>query len=222
MNETNDVIANNIKYLIKRSDLNSVTELARRLDINQPTMHRLITGEIRDPKYTMLKQISDYFRISPSDLAEKNLQALQEDANSGLPYITLRYSKIPVLGNTQLGPEEYLNDQQYSKSYTGYILWPTTDRDAFALKCEEDTLMPRIKAGEFIIMEPNHTYAPGDEVLVLTFKNEVLIKTFLFERDGICNFMSVNENHSLFRVAHTEISIMQYIAGIAKSTLWYP
>lgn len=80
-------------------------------------------------------------------------------------------------------------------------------------------MMPRIKEGEFVIVEPNHDYAPGDEVLVVTQDGEFMVKTFLFERDGLFHLMSVNEDHPPVRVSRENIEKIHYVAGIAKSAL---
>lgn len=220
MNDTSDILSHNIKYLMDKAQIGSVTELARRLQINQPTLHRLVSGEVKDPKYTTLKQIGDYFRVSPIDLAEKNLQDQGDKDDSVATYISLRFSKVPVLGNTQLGLGGLWSDTQYTVgSSDGFIYWPTKDEDAYALKCVGDSMIPRIKEGEFVIVEPNHGYNPGDEILVVTLDGEVMVKTFLFERDGLIHLLSVNEDHPPIRVSCNKVEKMHYVAGIAKSAL---
>ena len=221
MIDTTDNLSQNIKYLMDKAKISSITELARRLQLNQPTLHRLVSGEVKDPKYATLKQIADYFHVSPIDLAERSLQEMEkEDATGIKTYISLRFNKVPVLGNTQLGVGGLWSDTQYSVgSSDGFIYWPTKDEDAYALKCVGDSMMPRIKEGEFVIVEPNHDYTPGDEVLVVTREGEVMVKTFLFERDGLFHLMSVNEDHPPVRVPRENIEKIHYVAGIAKSAL---
>ncbi|WP_179038254.1 S24 family peptidase [Limnobaculum xujianqingii] len=221
MIDTSDILSQNIKYLMVKARINSITELARRLQINQPTLHRLVSGEVKDPKYATLKQIAEYFQVSPIDLAEKKLHELDEGHE--LPpeaYISLQFNKVPVLGNTQLGVGGLWSDTPYSVgSSDGFIYWPTKDVDAYALKCVGDSMMPRIKEGEFVIVEPNHSYNSGDEVLVVTQDGEVMVKTFLFERDGLLHLMSVNEDHPPVRVSRESVEKVHYVAGIAKSAL---
>ncbi|MDN0108938.1 S24 family peptidase [Yersinia rochesterensis] len=222
MTDTNNILSQNIKYLMRKAQIDSVTELARRLQTNQPTLHRLISGEVKDPKYTTLKQIGDYFRVSPVALTENDLETedAQNETGTTKKYISLRFSKVPVVGNTQLGLGGNWSDMQYPMGRgDGYILWPTKDDDAYALKCVGDSMVPRIKEGEYVIIEPNHNYISGDEVLVVTKNEEVMVKTFLFERDGSCHLLSVNENHAPIRIPKEEIEKIHYVAGIAKSTL---
>ncbi|MFK3717675.1 helix-turn-helix domain-containing protein, partial [Escherichia coli] len=114
MIDTTDILSQNIKYLMDKAKISSITELARRLQLNQPTLHRLVSGEVKDPKYATLKQIADYFHVSPIDLAERSLQEMEkEDATGIKTYISLRFNKVPVLGNTQLGVGGLWSDTQY-------------------------------------------------------------------------------------------------------------
>ncbi|CDL28589.1 putative phage transcriptional regulator [Escherichia coli MP021017.5] len=46
-----------------------------------------------------------------------------------------------------------------------------------------------------------------------------MVKTFLFERDGLFHLMSVNEDHPPVRVPRENIEKIHYVAGIAKSAL---
>ncbi|MDE9537396.1 helix-turn-helix domain-containing protein, partial [Xenorhabdus bovienii] len=55
MSSNSDILNKNIKYLMHQAGITSVTELSKRIKMQQPTLHRMITGEIKDPKYTNLK-----------------------------------------------------------------------------------------------------------------------------------------------------------------------
>lgn len=48
MIDTTDILSQNIKYLMDKAKISSITELARRLQLNQPTLHRLVSGEVKD------------------------------------------------------------------------------------------------------------------------------------------------------------------------------
>lgn len=220
-----DVFNSNIKHLMEREGIGSVTELSKKVRLQQSTLHRLLTGEVKDPKYTTLKSLADYFHVSPIDLIERDLQA---SAAQHAPGVTgelhsLVLHKVPVLGNTQLGHSGYWSDMQYPVGNgDGFLRWPSCDRDVYALKCVGDSMMPRIKEGEFVIVEPNQNFHPGDEVLVVTSSGEVMVKTFLFKRDGFYHLLPVNEDHAPIRLSVEEVTQMQYVAGIAKSSLWHP
>lgn len=80
-------------------------------------------------------------------------------------------------------------------------------------------MKPRIKDGEYAIIEPNHQFLPGDEILVITKDERVMVKTFLYEREGEVMVMSINEEHLPIRFSLSEIQSMHYVAGIAKPSL---
>lgn len=220
-----EVFNNNIKYLMEKEGIGSVTELSKKVNLQQSTLHRLLTGEVKDPKYTTLKHLADYFQVSPTDLIEQDLQSAKHSniAEVAGNLHSLVLHKVPVLGNTQLGHGGYWSDMQYPVGNgDGFLRWPSCDRDVYALKCVGDSMMPRIKEGEFVIVEPNQNFHPGDEVLVVTSNGEVMVKTFLFKRDGYYHLLPVNEDHAPIRLPVEEVTQMQYVAGIAKSSLWHP
>ncbi|WP_347252926.1 helix-turn-helix transcriptional regulator [Leminorella grimontii] len=225
MSSNHDLFRKNMKYLMQKEGISSVTELSRRIKMQQSTLQRMLSGEVKDPKYMTLKQIANFFRVSPIDLAECDLQETKPQTVvdvDGDPYDVV-FKEVPVLGNAQLGNGGFWTDMQYPVgSGDGYLRWPSYDKDVYALKCVGDSMVPRIKEGEFVIIEPNHEYIPGDEVLVITESGEVMVKTFLFERDGFYHLLPVNENHAPIRLHKEQVSKIQYIAGIAKSSLWRP
>lgn len=209
-----DVVTKNLKYLMVKNDIKNVAELSRLLKMNQPTVHRFLSGEVQEPKYLNLKQIADYFKISVQDLAETDLTKLTE---------TPRYIhslQIPIVGHAQLGDNGHWADMQYPIGYgDGYIRWPSDDDDAYALKCVGDSMMPRIKDGEYVVVEPNHTYSPGDEVLVVTNDDRAMVKTFLYSKNDMIHLISVNEAHPPIKIDKSEVAKIHYVAGIAKPSL---
>lgn len=208
-----DRIVNNLKFLMNEKGINNVTELARMTKIHQPTLHRLLAGEVKDPKYLNLKQLADYFNVAVSDIVEKDL------LNMPKPH-KINFNSVPIVGNAQLGDNGFWVEMEYPIGFgDGAIQWPTQDKDAYALKCKGDSMMPRIKNGEYVVIEPNHGYISGDEVLVVTKDNKVMVKTYLYNRNSEITLMSVNEAHAPIRIDENEVDKIHYVAGIAKESL---
>lgn len=208
-------IINNIRYLMSKKGITNVTELARVTKIHQPTLHRLLAGDVRDPRYLNLKQLANYFNVNVDELAERDLSATPMKVN-------VKFLSVPILGNAQLGDGGFWTNMDYPVGIgDGYIQWPTTDKDAYALKCKGDSMNPRIKNGEYVVVEPNHQYTSGDEVLVVTKDSKVMVKTYLYCRGGIATFMSINEDHPTIKIEESDIESIHYVAGIAKESLRY-
>lgn len=217
---TEKLIAN-INFLMTQRGISNITELARQIRIAQPTMHRLVSGEVKEPKYALLKQLADFFKLSVQDLMEKDLTKTSlNEAESPTNAGTVSFTEVPIVGGAQLGNGGHWSNLQYPVGYgDGFINWPTRDPDAYALRCTGDSMKPRIKDGEYVVIEPNYHYLPGDEVLVVTKDERVMVKTFLYERDGEVMVMSVNEEHLPIRFSLSEIQSIHYVAGIAKPSL---
>lgn len=208
-----DKVIRNLKYLMIERGILNVTELARLTKIHQPTLHRLLAGEVKDPKYINLKQLADYFGVVVSDLAEKDLSSTPTNHK-------IHFNSVPIVGNAQLGDGGFWTEMEYPVGVgDGYIYWPTTDKDAYALKCKGDSMTPRIKNGEYVVVEPNYRYVAGDEVLVITTDNRVMVKTYLYTRDGVVSFISINEEHPPIKINESDIDRIHYVAGIAKESL---
>ena len=221
MNKSTDQLIANITLLMQRKGVANVTELAKNTKIPQPTMHRLIAGDIKEPKYALLKRIADYFKIKVEELMEKDLIDLKPECNVNSSPELLHFTKVPVVGGAQLGNGGHWVNLQYPVGYgDGFINWPTKDPGAYALRCSGDSMKPRIKDGEYVVVEPGHDYLPGDEVLVITKDEQVMVKTFLYKRDAEVMVMSINEEHLPIRFTLKEIESIQYVAGIAKPSLY--
>lgn len=132
-----------------------------------------------------------------------------------------KHPGVPVVGTAQLGDEGYFCDLNHPVGFgDGVIEWPTKDPNAYALRCKGESMKPRVRHGEYVIVEPNHECVPGDEVLVKAADGRVMVKQLAFSRDGMVHLDSVNESHPRISIPIGEISAIQYVAGIAKSALW--
>ncbi|MFM0218250.1 S24 family peptidase [Paraburkholderia caledonica] len=139
------------------------------------------------------------------------------------PITDLKWRGVPVLGFAQLGDNGHFVDIEYPVGYgDGFVAAPTQDKDAYALRCVGDSMRPRIKDREFVVVEPNHVVEPGDEVLVKSKDGRVMVKEFLYERHGRVHLISVNETHAPIAIDKDNIEKMHYVGWIAKPSAWRP
>ncbi|OKP02589.1 S24 family peptidase [Xenorhabdus eapokensis] len=216
-----DTLNKNIKYLMLKHDIGSVTELSKRVKMQQSTLHRMITGEVRDPKYTVLKNIADFFGVSPIDLIECDLQALKPTTivEIGDEYYPHNFTNIPVRRDIVINDTEEHLETSTNEEDNSYLRWPSYDKDVYAVKCKGTSLMPRIKDGEYVVIEPNQKISPGDEVLIISTDGSATVKTFLFEREEQYHLLPLNEDHAPIRFPKNTIKTLHYVAGLAKPNL---
>lgn len=203
----------------------SPTQIAGATQVNPIVAERWLRGEGDPPTLAQAVALQNEFGINAVWLTK----------GKGDPGVTVRFldeyrpipitnwKAIPVVGTAQLGDNGYWADLEYPVGHgEGYVSFPTTDPNAYALKCEGDSMRPRIKAGEFVVVEPNHEIEPGDEVLVKSKDGRVMVKEFLYRRMGRTHLISTNDAHPPVAFTDEEIEKMHYVAGIAKRAMWKP
>jgi len=192
-----DLLRRNIKSLMHRNGIDYDYELARMINVSQSTMFKLMSGQVKEPKYSTIISLAEALSTTPEELIKKDF------SKGVMNYKKTRYAQhVPLMG------------------YAGYVAWVTQDHDAYAIHCDGTDLMPRIKNGEFIIIEPNTEYQPGDEVYIKLQNGDERVETFLYDSAGLMTFMSINETPPPLRLSRNDIQAIHYIAGIAKPALW--
>jgi len=139
-------------------------------------------------------------------------------------YETLKlgeFSLIPVVGTAQLGDNGHWYELEYPVGYgDGHIRYPSRDHNAYALRCVGDSMKPRIRDGEFVVVEPNREVRPGDDVVLKSLSGAVMAKTFLYNRDGKIYLQSINESHPSISIPLEEVDKIHPVAAIVNSALW--
>lgn len=125
---------------------------------------------------------------------------------------------VPIVGMAVANPTEdgYFDDQQYPVGAgEGYIAWPTKDRDAYAREIKGDSMAPRVRHGEYVVVEPNSPLTPGDDVIVCTKKGRTMLKRLLYQRQNEVALGSINERHPTITLSLEEIELIHFVGGIA-------
>lgn len=145
------------------------------------------------------------------------------DDFSPIPIPQSSYKKIPVVAMAQLGDNGHFVDLEYPVGHgDGYLNFFSNDPDAYGLRCVGDSMEPRIKDGEFVVIEPNHAVTNGDEVLVRSKDGRVMIKLLGYTRDGYTHLLSVNQSHKTIKIPVTEIEQLAFVGAIVKPSAWRP
>ena len=121
---------------------------------------------------------------------------------------------VPVVGEVKGGDDGYLDELQYPVGHgDGTVDYPTADPYAYALRVRGDSMHPRYRAGEFIVVEPSIEAMPGDDVVVALRDGRKLLKELNWERDGEVQLLSVNNHFGPLTLPRTDIQFIQLVAG---------
>lgn len=126
---------------------------------------------------------------------------------------------VPVVGTAKLGMDGYFEALDFPVGHgDGYLHIYSDDPNAYGLRVIGDSMHPRIKSGEYVLIEPNKIYITGDEVMVQTQDGRSMIKEFIYLRDGVYRFDSVNQDHSPLHLDQHEVAKVHLVGGILKSS----
>lgn len=132
------------------------------------------------------------------------------------------FSNVPVVGTVQGGDNGFFTELEYPIGYgDGSITYPAKDKNSYALRVRGDSMRPRIKNGEFIVVEPNHLPQPGDDVVVCLRDGRKMVKELLYTRDGEVTLGSINNGHGNITVATDQVETMHYVAAIIPRGAFY-
>lgn len=127
--------------------------------------------------------------------------------------------RVPVVGYAQLGNEGFFEALDFPVGHgDGYLNIHSDDPEAYGLKVTGDSMLPRIKNGEFVLIEPNKSFYSGDEVMVRTSAGRTMIKEFIYLRDGMYRLDSVNAEHPPIHIAESDVMEIHLVGGILKSS----
>lgn len=217
----------NLAYLIEKHGINP-TFLARATKVNQPSIFRILTGESKEPRRATIEPIAQFFGIPVSWLVEGDcrgldkLNELAEHYGGPQQLPTTAFKQVPVVGHVKGGPDGFLEELGYPTGQgDGHVEYPARDKNAYALRVRGDSMRPRIKSGEFLIVEPNHAVSPGDDVVVICRDGRKLVKELLYIKDNEVRLSSINADYEPVILFQEEVEAIHYVAAICPSGALY-
>jgi len=225
-------LAERIKSERKAQGLNQV-ELGKAVGVSKSSVHQWESGLTKELTGNNLINAAKALKVNPDWLStgKGNKLAIEPSSPSQQKielttnaYETLKlgeFSLIPVVGTAQLGDNGHWYELEYPVGYgDGHIRYPSRDHNAYALRCVGDSMKPRIRDGEFVVVEPNREVRPGDDVVLKSLSGAVMAKTFLYNRDGKIYLQSINESHPSISIPLEEVDKIHPVAAIVNSALW--
>ncbi|PSW48367.1 helix-turn-helix transcriptional regulator [Photobacterium leiognathi subsp. mandapamensis] len=126
---------------------------------------------------------------------------------------------IPIVGNTQAGPDRAWLDLGYPAGYSDeYVDFPTKARNVYALKVVGNSMSPRILEGEAVLVDPESEPATGEEVVVRLTTGAVMVKTLAAIRDEKIFLDSYNHGYERMVFPLDEVEFMHPVIGVARSS----
>ena len=121
---------------------------------------------------------------------------------------------VPVVGHVKGGIDGFLEEMQYPTGYgEGYVEYWTKDPGSYALRVKGDSMHPRYRAGEFIVVTPSIEAQPGRDVVVKMRDGRKLLKQLNWIRGDEVQLLSINDGYAPTTLSVDEIESIHRVAG---------
>lgn len=192
-------------------------ELATKASLNKETVNRMELGG--NTSMESLVAVAAALGLNPSDLLRKSSDQVGDELEELSYDITTGYKRddIPVIAEGDATPEPELlwDDDGLRPEVEDRISRPFDVKDprAIAVRVRGDSMMPRYRAGDEVIVSPNSDVNDGDEVFIKLRTGERLLKVARRASGGWI-LESWNPAYPARFVKKSEIEVMQPIVWI--------
>lgn len=202
--------------------------LARACAVSAPSVNDWFSGKTLELMSGNLLDAAGYLKVRPLWLSEERgpmkLDEETETMRADKDFVERESARVPVVGEARLGTEDgYYDEYEYPTGRgEGYVVYPMKDPNTYALRCKGDSMRPRIKHGEFVVIEPNRPPSIGKEVMVKTVDGRKMIKILAYQRHDSIELHSINENHKPITLDLADVESIQHVGGIFNESQYYP
>lgn len=219
---TLELLAENLKSFRENKGL-TLDDLEDLSGISRDHIGRLERGEQSNPRRKTINALAKALGVTTQDLEYGPRFKAQIDEN-GIRYLERHKGEkapsntIPIIGISSAGKSNITwDDQGYPVGHGfEYIDRPSflkNEKHAFGAKISGDSMTPRVRPGDKIIVAPNKQIVSGDDILVRLKNDEVYIKEVKFQGSMVI-LMSVNPAYQPMFVKKSEIKFMYKVALI--------
>lgn len=146
-------LSTHLRQLMQLRNINEA-ELARKTNIPQPTLHKILTRKTIDPRVSTLKSLTDYFKISFDEL----LTGLSIANNPNI-------QSLPIISWQQCLDIENLLRKLTPSNWSKWITSELVSTSAFALM-SKPCMEPFFIKNTILIINPNLIPQDGDVILI--------------------------------------------------------
>ncbi|SDH23725.1 LexA family transcriptional regulator [Propionivibrio dicarboxylicus] len=132
------------------------------------------------------------------------------------------YRPVPVYGPIQIDADGCVINAVVSLQSEGAVDYPAKGSKTYALRAKGESMAPRVRAGEFIVVEPDSPAQPGDDVVIDYNEDRTIVKQLLYERDGELTLGAINGWSKPITVSFDEVHSIQRIVAILPPGAFVP
>lgn len=148
--------------------------------------------------------------ILPKELSKDTTHVVVEHSNVEMAPELKKARRIPVTGSVRGGDDGYLVQDN---TPDGWVEYWTGDPHAYALRVRGDSMHPRYRAGEFVVITPSIEAQPGRDVVVKLTCGKCLLKQLNWTRGDEVQLLSINNGYAPMTIMREEVECIDRVAG---------
>lgn len=189
-------------HLLKKDGSVNQAQLGTEAKLEQPTIQRILSGESKRAAPQTVEVLATFFNASIGQVT--GLEDIETPGESG----------IPIVGNTQGGPDHQWVEMGYPPGYGDEsVNMVSKDSNAYALYVRGSSMSPRFREGDVIVVEPSMAAEPGDDVVVRTTDGQVMIKTLTSNRNDQVILSSIAQDHDRIVLPFSKIEFIHPVGA---------
>lgn len=171
----------------------SAEDIAKKAGVSPATIYRYESGDIRNPRSSILRPIAEVLNLDLYDLVGWS-QLIIDDRNDMWSQSSIKaptasaapkpYRRIPVLGSIPAGvPIEAVEDFEDWEDLPESMF--KSGAEYFALKVKGDSMSPKYEDGDVLILRRQETCDNGQDCAVLVNGDDATFKRVRLSERGI-------------------------------------
>ena len=174
-------LAQNLAIAMSHSDrYTTQEELAAALGVSQTAIHKVLTGETKQPRYIL--KMAKLLNVDPDLLTttknafstDRKYKVSNTENNTTAPITEspntyqVHSKPVPLISSVAAGNWKDIGNDYDPKDEQDWVLSTvTTGENAFALRIQGDSMEPDIKDNEIVIVDPQRITAHNSIVIVI-------------------------------------------------------
>jgi transcriptional regulator with XRE-family HTH domain len=192
-------------------------ELAKRIGVTTAAISEIERGRTKTLKAKMAEGLNRILGIPSDVLAGRRASPMGGGVYSPAvgqdgPHI----SRVRIVGSAHVNSSGEWLRLELPALPSHALEIPSEDPSAYAIRILGDAFHPRVKAGEYLVLEPQHQIEPGDEVHVTLRDGRSMLREVAWRKDGETALNGVVDRHQRLTVSDDEIIAIHYVAAITK------
>jgi SOS-response transcriptional repressor LexA len=159
-------------------------ELARKTDIPQPTLHRILSGATKSPRGNSLAPLANFFSVTINQLM--GVDPLPADRVAGTHNTRIYgWTPLPIISWEEAANWTKFQPELRTQNWKHWISTDLSVSDAaFAVIAKGDAMSPTFNEGTILVIEPAMLPNNRDFVVVaIKGQNNAVFKQYLIDGD---------------------------------------